>query len=165
MYFRTRLVLLSLLLSFVGLDAYGNYVGDAVLEVLRDRHGENEQKAWFSSSADFSDNWLLADPIYDYLNKDELPKDLDCDPKSADCDPIFKRNLCSEDTDCEDQGVSCSPLQASISPNQPEAIKMCQALGDKLVDRFYDIMAVSYTHLRAHETLMNLVCRLLLEKI
>ena len=26
-------------------------------------------------------------------------------------------------------------------------------------------LAVSYTHLRAHETLMNLVCRLLLEKI
>ena len=25
-------------------------------------------------------------------------------------------------------------------------------------------IAVSYTHLRAHETLMNLVCRLLLEK-
>ena len=27
-----------------------------------------------------------------------------------------------------------------------------------------NIMSVSYTHLRAHETLMNLVCRLLLEK-
>ncbi|CZS11791.1 hypothetical protein CDFC105_93905 [Clostridioides difficile] len=27
-----------------------------------------------------------------------------------------------------------------------------------------DIMAVSYTHLRAHETGRNLVCRLLLEK-
>ena len=26
------------------------------------------------------------------------------------------------------------------------------------------IVTVSYTHLRAHETLMNLVCRLLLEK-
>ena len=26
------------------------------------------------------------------------------------------------------------------------------------------VEAVSYTHLRAHETLMNLVCRLLLEK-
>ena len=26
------------------------------------------------------------------------------------------------------------------------------------------LTAVSYTHLRAHETLMNLVCRLLLEK-
>ena len=26
------------------------------------------------------------------------------------------------------------------------------------------VNAVSYTHLRAHETLMNLVCRLLLEK-
>ena len=28
-----------------------------------------------------------------------------------------------------------------------------------------DIVPVSYTHLRAHETLANLVCRLLLEKI
>ena len=27
-----------------------------------------------------------------------------------------------------------------------------------------DIIAVSYTHLRAHETKANLVCRLLLEK-
>ena len=27
-----------------------------------------------------------------------------------------------------------------------------------------NVMSVSYTHLRAHETLMNLVCRLLLEK-
>ena len=27
-----------------------------------------------------------------------------------------------------------------------------------------EVAAVSYTHLRAHETLMNLVCRLLLEK-
>ena len=34
--------------------------------------------------------------------------------------------------------------------------------------KFYDprrAMAVSYTHLRAHETLNHLVCRLLLEKI
>ena len=28
----------------------------------------------------------------------------------------------------------------------------------------YDIMSVSYTHLRAHETSLHLVCRLLLEK-
>ena len=28
----------------------------------------------------------------------------------------------------------------------------------------YDIIAVSYTHLRAHETVLDLVCRLLLEK-
>ena len=31
--------------------------------------------------------------------------------------------------------------------------------------RYLWLMSVSYTHLRAHETLMNLVCRLLLEKI
>ena len=28
----------------------------------------------------------------------------------------------------------------------------------------YDLSAVSYTHLRAHETVLDLVCRLLLEK-
>ena len=30
--------------------------------------------------------------------------------------------------------------------------------------KLLEIFSVSYTHLRAHETLMNLVCRLLLEK-
>ena len=33
-----------------------------------------------------------------------------------------------------------------------------------IVVTFGWILSVSYTHLRAHETLMNLVCRLLLEK-
>ena len=38
--------------------------------------------------------------------------------------------------------------------------------GDALESAFgeLDLMAVSYTHLRAHETEVNLVCRLLLEK-
>ena len=31
-------------------------------------------------------------------------------------------------------------------------------------DRGQDPVAVSYTHLRAHETVLDLVCRLLLEK-
>ena len=33
-----------------------------------------------------------------------------------------------------------------------------------LVDEFQDTSPVSYTHLRAHETVLDLVCRLLLEK-
>ena len=32
------------------------------------------------------------------------------------------------------------------------------------LERGYDAYAVSYTHLRAHETVLDLVCRLLLEK-
>ena len=39
--------------------------------------------------------------------------------------------------------------------------EICQGI-DK--ERFPDLLAVSYTHLRAHETKANLVCRLLLEK-
>ena len=34
----------------------------------------------------------------------------------------------------------------------------------KRADRSEDIVPVSYTHLRAHETVLDLVCRLLLEK-
>mgnify|MGYP003380443556 CR=1 FL=1 len=40
-----------------------------------------------------------------------------------------------------------------------EAITQLEMAGD-----FPDIVAVSYTHLRAHETVLDLVCRLLLEK-
>ena len=38
---------------------------------------------------------------------------------------------------------------------------LIEALAEKISN---DIMSVSYTHLRAHETGRNLVCRLLLEK-
>src|SRR5665811_2242170 len=37
-------------------------------------------------------------------------------------------------------------------------------LFDRIRGRGDDIIAVSYTHLRAHETVLDLVCRLLLEK-
>ncbi|GAB5858400.1 hypothetical protein JMUB7552_27320 [Staphylococcus aureus] len=35
---------------------------------------------------------------------------------------------------------------------------------DEILSIVVDLDAVSYTHLRAHETLSDLVCRLLLEK-
>ncbi|WDT36885.1 hypothetical protein PVA38_12095 [Streptococcus pneumoniae D39] len=42
---------------------------------------------------------------------------------------------------------------------------MRQQLIDFLISDFRgDSVAVSYTHLRAHETVLDLVCRLLLEK-
>ena len=34
----------------------------------------------------------------------------------------------------------------------------------KILQDYKDFEAVSYTHLRAHETVLDLVCRLLLEK-
>ena len=37
-------------------------------------------------------------------------------------------------------------------------------LDDKVVCAWNGLMTVSYTHLRAHETVLDLVCRLLLEK-
>ena len=39
-----------------------------------------------------------------------------------------------------------------------------QALSESMQGNFEGIGAVSYTHLRAHETVLDLVCRLLLEK-
>ena len=40
----------------------------------------------------------------------------------------------------------------------------CQYGLSRLLSRWRAVRAVSYTHLRAHETVLDLVCRLLLEK-
>ena len=52
-------------------------------------------------------------------------------------------------------------LRATIEPIVPAAaiFVFCSVLGDGS-----DQVSVSYTHLRAHETSLHLVCRLLLEK-
>ena len=47
---------------------------------------------------------------------------------------------------------------------KPQKLEMFQDMIDKSVDHLSRLRAVSYTHLRAHETLRYLVCRLLLEK-
>ena len=56
-------------------------------------------------------------------------------------------------------------------PRVIEAIAEARAHGDLSENAEYDaakerqgFIAVSYTHLRAHETVLDLVCRLLLEK-
>src|SRR5674476_1516152 len=44
------------------------------------------------------------------------------------------------------------------------AVRCCSPTPDQVKGPGHDRPAVSYTHLRAHETGRNLVCRLLLEK-
>ena len=48
------------------------------------------------------------------------------------------------------------------SINGKEALNLAIKYSPDLI--VSDIMTVSYTHLRAHETVLDLVCRLLLEK-
>ena len=50
-----------------------------------------------------------------------------------------------------------------------QAISKLRALGTEVTLLFFDcfdevLVPVSYTHLRAHETVLDIVCRLLLEK-
>ena len=50
------------------------------------------------------------------------------------------------------------------TPSDPETIRSSVLLLSAM-DLFDEVgVAVSYTHLRAHETVLDLVCRLLLEK-
>ena len=51
-------------------------------------------------------------------------------------------------------------LVASVLLNGRQ-FKEGDAMGDSVM---YNVNAVSYTHLRAHETVLDLVCRLLLAK-
>ena len=45
--------------------------------------------------------------------------------------------------------------------NAQDLPALLDLMGEEGIDKFYP---VSYTHLRAHETVLDLVCRLLLEK-
>ena len=65
-----------------------------------------------------------------------------------------------------------SPAEAAALPhfgsrNGPTELERgtsLEALRPQLEKLGHEVKAVSYTHLRAHETVLDLVCRLLLEK-
>src|SRR5665213_3940589 len=63
-------------------------------------------------------------------------------------------------------GLETTPaMPASVVDIFDTRLQMVNAAVDAhFGDRLRDIESVSYTHLRAHETGRNLVCRLLLEK-
>ena len=67
---------------------------------------------------------------------------------------------------CTIIAVGCQKEFSFEGPNSPaEGSLQADITGDclpKTVNGVYE--AVSYTHLRAHETVLDLVCRLLLEK-
>ena len=63
--------------------------------------------------------------------------------------------MCIRDSECLDvQGQVHQQLLAPVLGKEV----------DNTIERLVGIIAVSYTHLRAHETVLDLVCRLLLEK-
>eukprot|EP00657_Telonema_sp_P-1_P008801 TRINITY_DN30872_c0_g1_i1.p1 TRINITY_DN30872_c0_g1~~TRINITY_DN30872_c0_g1_i1.p1 ORF type:complete len:116 (+),score=39.10 TRINITY_DN30872_c0_g1_i1:74-421(+) len=58
--------------------------------------------------------------------------------------------------------VGCRPLHQHQPPYEPAGAG--RSFGSCLKGLSYRSRPVSYTHLRAHETVLDLVCRLLLEK-
>ena len=60
--------------------------------------------------------------------------------------------------------ASCRGLVAAAAERCGRIDALCNIAGACRADHFLEIRPVSYTHLRAHETVLDLVCRLLLEK-
>ena len=54
--------------------------------------------------------------------------------------------------------------KAALKPYTPEYVEKLSGVSAEKIRMLADLFAVSYTHLRAHETVLDLVCRLLLEK-
>mgnify|MGYP003380489466 CR=1 FL=1 len=52
----------------------------------------------------------------------------------------------------------------SLPPREKLTLQQASVIGVAFWDQALAAIAVSYTHLRAHETVLDLVCRLLLEK-
>ena len=61
--------------------------------------------------------------------------------------------------------AACQAVVDAITAEGGEAIVVpCNVSEKEQLQNLIDQTAVSYTHLRAHETVLELVCRLLLEK-
>ena len=72
--------------------------------------------------------------------------------------------LTAEEPQQQHQGLPGAPELSSfitlmVTPQDALVLKLAREAGASI-----DLAAVSYTHLRAHETPEHLVCRLLLEK-
>ena len=57
-----------------------------------------------------------------------------------------------------------SPNPLLLEVERAQGVYMYTPQGKQIIDVISGVSAVSYTHLRAHETPEHLVCRLLLEK-
>ena len=60
--------------------------------------------------------------------------------------------------------VGKADMNQELSRKRAEAVKKFLASKGVVADKLETAGSVSYTHLRAHETVLDLVCRLLLEK-
>ena len=76
-------------------------------------------------------------------------------PPRSTLDARRQRQMCIRDSDKVSQAVKQLPADIDAPP----VVSKADANADAII-----ILAVSYTHLRAHETVLDLVCRLLLEK-
>src|SRR5678815_1887060 len=104
--------------------------------------------------------------IRDRLNRQEVPT------LNASGNLVFAEPLTSNLTmrinnryeyirDKQDVGI----FDKDLASSKYELLDYAQSTGfERVQNRFTSYAAVSYTHLRAHETPEHLVCRLLLEK-
>ena len=60
--------------------------------------------------------------------------------------------------------LSANELVLKLKSGDISSVELCKAYIKRIEKFEKDVQAVSYTHLRAHETPEHLVCRLLLEK-
>eukprot|EP00657_Telonema_sp_P-1_P001244 TRINITY_DN12814_c0_g1_i1.p1 TRINITY_DN12814_c0_g1~~TRINITY_DN12814_c0_g1_i1.p1 ORF type:complete len:109 (-),score=18.32 TRINITY_DN12814_c0_g1_i1:12-338(-) len=84
--------------------------------------------------------------IRDRIMSEEMVKELNLEP--------IARLVSFTAVGVEPRIMGIGPIKAI-----PKALKQAGLKQDQL-----ELIAVSYTHLRAHETVLDLVCRLLLEK-
>src|SRR5678816_3721593 len=104
------------------------------------------------------------------------PDRLEIHPSSPEAPKIFKHWLYiferyKESIASDSESCNLGLLANSLSSDNFEVVSDCSRYSDaikKLKDLFIktpnEVVAVSYTHLRAHETPEHLVCRHLLEK-
>ena len=124
------------------------FLESALIKDLTARNGSAQGTAWFVSKAKLEPDWLIQSPAGYWGKKAaSLPKDLSCNGNDPGCDPQFSRHLCQTDGDCALYQTTCQVLTASVyKPGDPPR-RMCLGSGDELLNRFYNAMVATQTHL------------------
>ena len=82
--------------------------------------------------------------------------------KSSSGGLFLQKNLAITGTEFTPMPITFTEDGAAVLLDEPTSLQV--VISNEGNVEIYDVVAVSYTHLRAHETREDLVCRLLLEK-
>lgn len=117
-------------------------IHDGIVAALDHDFAKEKGQLWSVANMQLDSDFIVASPEGLWgLKEFQFPTVLDCDKSEADCEPNFLRKSCETDDDCTAAGTHCAPMDAMVKTLVEMPKKLCQGPSDRLINRFYNVMA------------------------